>query len=419
MTIKSILLSTRQCDRITFATWLGHSAIYLMLLGLPFSTAAVSVGMILTLFAFILRGNSREDWQQMRSQPFVKGLGLLLGVVSVGVLYSSASWSLIGENYQDLSKLALFLCCLPFIQSAATKKKLLMIFTIAVSVLVVLSDLKYFGVIDLGRQYARSAVFKDYQINALLYSTLVFLYCVLAKAYPDYKKRCLAIAAVFTIQTIFINEGRIGYGYISLLILYYGWVVDHWRGLLKSIVLLVGMFALAYQCSPNFNSRMSLLFTELKAYQQVSQDSPASLHLRLNFARNTLSLIEKKPWLGYGTGSFSPVYQQHSEQLGWVTTSNPHNYYLFITMQYGLLGLGVFLSFLVYLWYHTSQLPQLERTLGRGVLLIYGFGCGYNSMLMDYTETIFFALMMSVVYAVYQQPVRTTTLSTLRHITVH
>ncbi len=417
--MKSILLQIRQCNRVIFSNWLGKWAIFLMVIGLPFSTAMVSTGMILTVVAFFLRGNWHDNWQQIRSQPFIKGVGILLMLMSMGVLYSSAPWALIRENYQDIAKLSLFVCCLPFIKSPAMKKQLLIIFTIAMSMLVLLSDLKYFGVIDIGRQYARSAVFKDYQINALLYSVLVFLYCVLAHVYPNYKKLCFTVAALFTIQTIFVNEGRIGYGYISVLILYYGWVVDHWRGLLKSAAVLIGIFALAYQCSPNFNSRMTLLFSEFQAYEQVSQNSPASLHLRLNFARNTIHLIEKKPWLGYGTGSFSTVYQQYSEQLGWAKTSNPHNYYLFITMQYGLLGLVFLLGFLVYLWYHTSRLPQLEKILGRGLLLIYGFGCCYNSMLMDYTETIFFALMMSLVYVVYQPPVRTNTLPTLRHITVH
>ncbi len=417
--MKSILLKIKQFNRVTFASWIGKYSIFLMVLGLPFSTAMVSTGIVLMVLAFFLLGKWHDNWQQVRSQPFIKGVCVFLVLVSLGVLYSSAPWARIRDDYQDITKLALFLCCLPFIKSSTMKKQLLIVFTITVSMLVVLSNLKYFGVIDLGRQYARSAVFKDYQINALLYSALVFLYCVLAHVYPHYKKLCLTIAALFTIQTIFVNEGRIGYGYISILILYYGWVVDHWRGLLKSVAVLIGVFALAYQCSPNFNKRMTLLFTELQAYQTISQNSPASLHLRLNFARNTLSLIEKKPWLGYGTGSFSPVFQQHSEQLGWSNTTNPHNYYLFITMQYGLLGLGVLLGFFMYLWYHTSRLPRLEKTLGRGMLLIYGFGCGYNSMLMDYTETMFFVLVMSVVYAVYQPPVRATALSTLRHITVH
>lgn len=416
--MKSIL-QTEFWNRAIFADRLGKSAIFLVALALPFSTAVVSVGMILTVLAFLLRGNWQEVWKQLQTQPFIKGVGALLLLVSLGVFYSEAPWSFIGESYQDVFRLMLFLCWLPFLKSQAFRKNLFIVFTVAVGVLILLSNLKYFGVLDLGRQYARSAVFKDYQINALIYSMLAFMYFTLAILYPKKRKLFLFFAVLLTTQTIFINEGRIGYGYISLLVLYAGWVASQWRGVLKSSALLILLFISAYQISPNFNNRMTLLFDELKVYQQVSQNSPASLHLRINFARNTLQLIAQKPWLGYGTGSFAPIYKEQSALLGWIPTSNPHNYYLLITMQYGLLGLSLLIGFFIYLWCHTTKLPRLEQTLARGLLLVYGFGCGYNSMLMDYTETIFFALMLSVVYVLYQPAERSPTLTTLRHVTVH
>ena len=52
-------------------------------------------------------------------------------------------------------------------------------------------------------------------------------------------------------------------------------------------------------------------------------------------------MIRQSPWLGVGTGDFAEEYekinQQYSPALS--TTDNPHNQYIFVTAQLGVVGL--------------------------------------------------------------------------------
>jgi O-antigen ligase len=76
----------------------------------------------------------------------------------------------------------------------------------------------------------------------------------------------------------------------------------------------------------------------------------SSIGVRVIFAKNTLELIKQKPLLGYGTSSFESVYGQYAatHYQGWraLTTTDPHNIYLYVCLENGLIGLIIFLSYI-------------------------------------------------------------------------
>ncbi len=81
-------------------------------------------------------------------------------------------------------------------------------------------------------------------------------------------------------------------------------------------------------------------------------------------------------------------------------TSNPHNEYLLITVQLGVVGLGV----LLYLFYTQLRLAAylpglLERNLARGLVLTVMTTCLFNSSLLDHGEGIFYAWMSGLLFA--------------------
>ncbi len=63
----------------------------------------------------------------------------------------------------------------------------------------------------------------------------------------------------------------------------------------------------------------------------------------MEFYRNTLAQIQKNPLLGTVNGSFPVVYSQQAKDTGRVASKNPHNEFMLITVQTGLVGLAALL----------------------------------------------------------------------------
>ena len=81
-------------------------------------------------------------------------------------------------------------------------------------------------------------------------------------------------------------------------------------------------------------------------------------------------------------------------------TRNPHNEYLLIAVQVGLVGLGLLLYLFYRQWRLAKMLPSsLERSLAHGLLLAIMSGCLFNSLLLDHTEGMLYGWMSGLLYA--------------------
>ena len=78
-------------------------------------------------------------------------------------------------------------------------------------------------------------------------------------------------------------------------------------------------------------------------------NSNTSVGLRLEWQQNSIRLIREKPFFGHGTGSFEGEY---ARQIGsndkLLASQNPHNDYLWLSVELGVMGglllLGLLLS---------------------------------------------------------------------------
>ena len=91
--------------------------------------------------------------------------------------------------------------------------------------------------------------------------------------------------------------------------------------------------------------RIHRAYEEIRtAYTPNSEYS--SIGIRLVMWNNTLEMIQDKPFLGSGAGSYKYDYQATVEGVnGWRGgfTDDPHQQYLHIAAEYGLVGLMIFL----------------------------------------------------------------------------
>jgi O-antigen ligase len=119
------------------------------------------------------------------------------------------------------------------------------------------------------------------------------------------------------------------------------------RALLTIILVIPIIFFGAYKSSDLFQNRVNSAAVEMLNYSEVKT---TSVGLRLNFAINSWEIVKKNPILGVGTGDFPMEYKKinliNSPEAA--NTTNPHNMYTLVLVQFGLVGLVSMLS-IIYL----------------------------------------------------------------------
>jgi O-antigen ligase len=178
----------------------------------------------------------------------------------------------------------------------------------------------------------------------------------------------------------------------------FGWQRAGFRGLALAVACIVGMVALLSVIPGPFKSRVQQITQEMHQ-ERVDRPASTSTGYRMEFYRNTLALIQKNPLFGTGTGSFPAVYAEQVKDTGSVASKNPHNEFMLITVQTGLVGLAALLWLFWQQWRYSPQLPTpLERNLAQGLVLMMILICMLNSSLLDHTEGLLFAWMTALLY---------------------
>ena len=123
-----------------------------------------------------------------------------------------------------------------------------------------------------------------------------------------------------------------------------------------------------------------------------------SVGLRLEFYHNSFKLFKEHPWIGTGTGSFAQDYLAVAENKQFAT-QNPHNEYLNIAVQFGLLGMVILLSlFIVHAW-ASFRLQGIRQYFAQAVLVSIAVGSLFNSWLMDVTQGCFYVIFTALLFA--------------------
>lgn len=151
-----------------------------------------------------------------------------------------------------------------------------------------------------------------------------------------------------------------------------------------------------YLTSANFSSRINQAIVEVQDYQTGS--SRSSMGMRFDWWQNSLTMIREKPLWGHGMGAFETVQADliTSSTTKTQPSDNPHNEYLFIAVQTGLIGLGLFILLLGGMFFYSFRLLKPQRYLLQGVVVAMASGCLMNSFLFDSHQGHFFAILAAV-----------------------
>ncbi|WP_127957000.1 O-antigen ligase family protein [Serratia microhaemolytica] len=232
----------------------------------------------------------------------------------------------------------------------------------------------------------------------------------------------MAFAALFWLARTFSAVGWQRWGYCLLVILAVANILLMVQGRTGYIALFVGVgswLLLALSCRmrmvavaggilvllvmilvPNRASdRFALGIQEIKQCLQAPterqhQACDNSMGQRLSFARESFRLIKQAPLLGNGAGSF-----WYGNQTTGYSINNPHNEYLLQTVHSGLLGLVLFLGWMLCCFRAGWRQAQTCRNLLIAVLTSYMACHLFNSFLLDSSEGHLFVVIAAMLAA--------------------
>tara|TARA_Y100000991_G_scaffold201475_1_gene174553 strand:- start:3899 stop:5155 length:1257 start_codon:yes stop_codon:yes gene_type:complete len=293
----------------------------------------------------------------------------------------SMSWSdapimeRLGE-FWSWRKLILVPICFSLFERDADKRLLMVVIVAVCSMYMVATWLGYFNLVELYR--VPKHYLENHATQGVLFGACSLFCVLLALQNPNWKSTCLFVLLVagFIANILLISTGRSGY---LFLVVISGFSAFFWaKGQFKARVLslLAGFGAVCIILATLFinettRREINTAFTDIET--AYTSEQLTSLGIRIVMWSNSLELIENKPLLGSGAGGYKYDYEALvAGQVGWRSKviDDPHQQYLHIAAEHGLLGLFLFiLAFSSWLF---SKIPSTQIFYVAGIAVLLG-----------------------------------------------
>lgn len=375
---------------------------------IPISVALDSVLALVILLAWLLAFGSPGKAGAIRSN-LVAWLSIsLFGLYLAGCVYSIGNQEDILNSLGKAARLMFIPLLIVVFQDADTRRRAWYGFIGAMLVTLALSYLLWLGLLHQGElikgDAANPVIFKLHITHNLFMAFTAFACAVQARYAGTTRRRSiwavLALLAAFNV--LFMVQGRTGYLVLLALLVYLGIAWLRWRGVAVALAAIGVLAALAYALpSSSLHQRAALAFHEFSASQSGAVADPgSSIGLRMEFYRNTLEIVRQHPLLGVGTGGFRQAYAEQVRDTGRMATHNPHNEYLMVAAQLGLVGLLLLFVLFAVQWHAAARLPSVrEQMLARGMVLSVVVASAVSSTLIDHAEGWFYVWMSGLLFA--------------------
>lgn len=206
------------------------------------------------------------------------------------------------------------------------------------------------------------------------------------------KSKYKAVLVLFIIAyaiSIFTERGRAGQVIFNLSAIFHI-VYYNRKKMLKLLAFLILLFSfqfIVYKTTKVYKNRFDVVTNIIKNNGLPGEGKTEDI--RYVFVKESLKRIKQKPILGYGTGSFGPIFDKevksgHDFQFH----RTPHNQYLYVLFELGVLGLLLLLSIF---YYQIKELIVKKDGIAR-VLLPFSF------MFLMLVDSYFFIFILTIAY---------------------
>ena len=398
----------QKINTLLLARVFGIAALVGTMLSLPLTNIFATLALLFWVFSGCKPG---QNWQTDLKNPAVTGALMLIGWMLLSLLWSHAplQQTFIGIwKYRKLVyvPLMVFLFADPKWRDAAIKAWL------GAAVVLMLYALIHILPDPIGDGHM--GVHPALPLSTYSYITLGFVlipaltvglaWMMQGRAWVD--KSLGALIALLTVAFVVLaQQGRTTYVTLTALLIFF--ILTQLKSTKKWLamaVLLIAAISVGM-----FSSTVQKRLSEVVVDSQtvLSSDTIASSGLRIGFWRTTLEIAKRNPILGTGMGTWADEYRKYvvsTPNTPKIAASggNPHQEYLLMASQLGLVGLALFLIWIGRCFVGSRYLPRLERIAAQSLLVAFTVGCFFNSTLFDSATGHFFCIGLGILFAGYK-----------------
>ncbi len=373
---------------------------------IPIWVVADSILVVLLVACWAASGEWRERLRRVTTNPVALSALLLFGWLLLGTLWGMGSPE---ERLHSLKKYA-DLLLIPLLISMAIdvqeRNRALLALAVSLGATLVLSLMLGLGALPTGGviscNLSDPCVFKKHTTHSVLMAFGVLLFGMLAwKARGRWIEWGWGLASVLAAANVLLMvQGRTGYVVLAVLAILAFHMYAGRRGMLAAIVILCLVFPAAYKISASFHQRVDLAISSLTQWNPQVAVVDDAVGWRLEYFYHTAEIIQEHPLMGVGTGGFVQAYRARTGQAGLDVPPHPHNQYLFILAQVGIIGFGLLLWLFVQQWRSASLAHDAKyRLLARGLVVTIAITCFFQPALNDHTEKLFYCVFSGLMYS--------------------
>tara|TARA_B110000008_G_C16947054_1_gene554896 strand:- start:965 stop:2149 length:1185 start_codon:yes stop_codon:yes gene_type:complete len=368
-----------------------------ILLGVTIPTTIAGTNMVIGLLAllWILQGNFKNKFNFIKSSKWMISIFALIVFYGLGMLWGdihlNADW-----QFQRLALLLVF----PVLGTMNLKQEtirngvvafLITTFISAFASILINNNLiqplgEYLSFIEISW---RNAAFITYNYHNVLLSLAftISLYILIEKK-SKYKVALVLFIIAYAIS-IFTERGRAGQVIFNLSAIFHI-VYYNRKHLLKILALLILLFSfqfIVYKTTKVYKNRFDAVSNIIK--NNGDRGDGKTEDIRYVFVKESLKIIKKNPILGYGTGSFGTIFNDEVKSgHKFYSHTTPHNQYLYVWFELGILGLLLLFSIF---YYQIKELIVKKDGIHR-VLLPLSF------IFLMLVDSYFFIFILTIAY---------------------
>lgn len=323
---------------------------------LPITLAGSNLFAYSIAILWLISGNYHNKFKQISSNKISISAILYFFMFVIGLLWSDN----IGQGLYTIKQTLPLLLLIPIFLTITKKeyvKYYLGAFLLAMTIAEISSYLIFFEIIPPFQKATLEdpSVFMDHiSYNPFL---TIAIYVILntlffEKNLTHLMKYSYIVFALTASINMFITGGRSGqimYFLMLVILIFQYFKQQILKAVIVSASVVFVIFITAYNTSDIFHKRISTAIAVITNFEDNQETSTAQ---RIVFAYNSLIIMKQNPVFGVGTGDFSSEYYKINQKRtpAFKPTTNPHNMYLFIGVQFGIVGIAIML------WFFYNQL---------------------------------------------------------------
>jgi O-antigen ligase len=381
---------------------------------LPITVFGANFVIVVIVFLWLISGDYSVKFNKIIKNKYLIASIIFFFVHIFGLLWTEdLKWGL-----EIVHKMWYFVGLLPILYTLVKKDSIrtyLATFLLAIFITEILSYLIWFEFIA---PFGKASVYNPIPFMSHISYNPILAVAIYIVSYEilfnlkltTSKKVALSCFLLLMVINMFITGGRAGqimFFCVIIILAFQYFNSEVFKALIVSTIVLLSVFFTAYYTSTIFHNRANEFVRDV---QNFESNKSSSIGIRINFAVNSWEIISNNLFFGVGTGDFPYEYEKVNKkntpevEARNPGTTNPHNMYILVLVQTGLVGLISLLAIFFYqIKISLRSTNQFQKNFGVALPLLFMLIMLSESYLLGHYTSLLFIFFSSFLYKDFEE----------------